>query len=140
MSRLITTSRHPDWRPRERTGQAPCRPVRLHPNCLPQPCDHGRRDGYHLQSLLAGEQAGTHWAAPAHFAADQAAADELDPGDVFYPAVVLDARAEVKEDPDFALGVAEIKSWEADSGRSRRTAPSSCGRASRTAGTTRRPI
>jgi hypothetical protein len=26
------------------------------------------RDGYHLQSLVAGEQAGTHWAAPAHFA------------------------------------------------------------------------
>jgi kynurenine formamidase len=22
------------------------------------------RDGYHLQSLVAGEQAGTHWAAP----------------------------------------------------------------------------
>ncbi len=59
------------------------------------------RDGYHLQSLVAGEQAGTHWAALAHFAADQAAADELDPGDCFYPAVVLDVRAEVKEDPDF---------------------------------------
>jgi len=74
------------------------------------------RDGYHLQSLVAGEQAGTHWAAPAHFAAGQAAADELDPGDFFYPAVVLDVRAEVKENPDFALGVAEIKSWEAEFG------------------------
>ena len=74
------------------------------------------RDGYHLQSLVAGEQAGTHWAAPAHFAAGQAAADELDPGDFFYPAVVLDVRAEVKEDPDFALSVAEIKSWEAEFG------------------------
>ena len=39
----------------------------------------------------------------------------------------------------FALGVAEISSWEAEFGRSRRTAPSSCGRASRTGGTTRRP-
>jgi kynurenine formamidase len=74
------------------------------------------RDGYHLQSLVAGEQAGTHWAAPAHFAAGQAAADELDPSDFFYPAVVLDVRAEVKEDPDFALGVAEIKRWEAEFG------------------------
>jgi kynurenine formamidase len=74
------------------------------------------RDGYHLQSLVAGEQAGTHWAAPAHFAAGQAAADELDPGDFFYPAVVFDVRAEVKEDPDFALGVAEIKRWEAEFG------------------------
>ena len=62
------------------------------------------RDGYHLQSLVAGEQAGTHWAAPAHFAADQAAADELDPGDFFDPAVVLDVRAEVKEG-SLALGI-----------------------------------
>src|SRR5207245_3768283 len=61
------------------------------------------RDGYHLQSLVAGEQAGTHWAAPAHFGAGQAAAYELDPGDFFYPAVVLDVRAEAKEDLDFAL-------------------------------------
>ena len=42
------------------------------------------RDGYHLQSLVAG--------------------------DFFYPAAVLDVRAEAKEDPDFALGVAEITS------------------------------
>ena len=65
---------------------------------------------------MAGEQAGTHWAAPAYFAADQAAADELDPGDFFHPAVVLDVRAEVKEDPDFALGIAGITSWEAEFG------------------------
>ena len=43
------------------------------------------RDGYYLQSFTAGEQAGTHWAAPAHFRAGQAAADELDPGDFFTP-------------------------------------------------------
>jgi kynurenine formamidase len=73
------------------------------------------RDGYHVQTL-AGEQAGTHWAAPAHFGVGQAAADELDPGDFFYPAVVLDVRAEVKEDPDLTLGVAEITSWEAEFG------------------------
>jgi hypothetical protein len=47
------------------------------------------RDGYHLQSLVAGEQAGTHWAAPAHFAAGQAAADELDPGDPAHSAVIM---------------------------------------------------
>ena len=54
-------------------------PVEIHPAATIE------RDGYHLQSLVAGEQAGTHWAAPAHFAAGQAAADELDPGDFFYP-------------------------------------------------------
>jgi kynurenine formamidase len=71
------------------------------------------RDGYYLQSLTIGEQAGTHWAAPAHFGAGQAAADELDPGDFFHPAVVLDARAAAARDPDFTLGVAEIARWEA---------------------------
>jgi kynurenine formamidase len=43
------------------------------------------RDGYYLQHLATGEQAGTHWAAPAHFNPGQAAADELDPGDFFHP-------------------------------------------------------
>jgi kynurenine formamidase len=74
------------------------------------------RDGYHLQTLVAGEQAGTHWAAPAHFGAGQAAADELDPGDFFYPAAVLDVRAEAKDDPDFTLGIPEISRWEAEFG------------------------
>ena len=83
-------------------------PVEIHPAATIE------RDGYHLQSLVAREQAGTHWAAPAHFGAGQVAADELDPGDFFYPAVVLDVRAEAKEDQDFALGVAEISSWEAE--------------------------
>jgi kynurenine formamidase len=74
------------------------------------------RDGYFLQSLTLGEQSGTHWAGPAHFHAGQAAADELDPGDFFCPAAVLDVRAEAARDPDFALGVAEITRWEAACG------------------------
>jgi kynurenine formamidase len=70
------------------------------------------RDGYYLQSLTVGEQSGTHWAAPVHFHAGQAAADELDPGDFFHPAAVLDVRV-AAHDPDFSLGVAEIRKWEA---------------------------
>ena len=85
-------------------------PVEIHPAATIE------RDGYHLQSFAAGEQAGTHWAAPAHFGAGQAAADELDPGDFFYPAVVLDVRAEAKENADFTLGVPEIGRWEAEFG------------------------
>jgi kynurenine formamidase len=71
------------------------------------------RDGYYLRSITIGEQAGTHWAAPAHFHADQAAADDLAPGDFFHPAAVLDVRATVASDPDFSLTVAEIRTWEA---------------------------
>lgn len=72
-----------------------------------------KQDGYYLQSLVVGEQSGTHWAAPAHFNSGHAAADELDPADFFHPAVVLDVRAEAAGDPDFTLGVEEIRNWEA---------------------------
>jgi kynurenine formamidase len=74
------------------------------------------RDGYYLQSLTVGEQTGTHWAAPVHFHSGQAAADELDPGDFFHPATVLDMRAAAARDPDFTLGVADIEQWEAAQG------------------------
>ena len=47
------------------------------------------RDGYHLHSLVTGEQSGTHWAAPAHFHAGAAAADSLEAAVFFFPAVVL---------------------------------------------------
>lgn len=70
-------------------------------------------NGFYLQSLTIGEQSGTHWAAAAHFNAGQPAADDLDPGDFFHPAVILDVRAEAAEDADFALGLAEISRWEA---------------------------
>lgn len=82
-------------------------PVEIHPAATIE------RNGYYLQSLVAGEQAGTHWAAPAHFNFGHAAADELDPGDFFHPAVVLDVRPAAAEDADFTLGVAEIGHWEA---------------------------
>ena len=74
-------------------------PVEIRPAAVIQ------QDGYYLQSLTLGEQAGTHWAAPAHFHVGQPFADELDPGDFFRPAVVLDVRAAAGRDPDFALGV-----------------------------------
>jgi arylformamidase len=53
------------------------------------------RDGYYMQSITIGEQAGTHWAAPVHFHADQPVTDELGSGDFFHPAAVLDVRATV---------------------------------------------
>jgi kynurenine formamidase len=74
------------------------------------------RDGYYLQHLAAGEQAGTHWAAPAHFSPGEATADELDPGDFFLPAAVIDVREAAASDPDFALGVPGIERWEAAHG------------------------
>lgn len=75
------------------------------------------RDGYYLQRLTTGEQAGTHWAAPAHFSPGEAAADELDPEDFFFPAAVLDVRKAASADPDYALTVSDIGRWESAFGQ-----------------------
>jgi len=78
-----------------------------------RPAARIEQDGYYLQSLTFGEQAGTHWAAPAHFHQGQPFADELDPGDFFRPAAVLDVRDAAARDADFALGLPDIRRWEA---------------------------
>jgi hypothetical protein len=52
---------------------------------------------------------------------------------------VIGARAASAEDADFALGVAEIRHWEAEFGEFPRAPPSSCGRVSRIGGMTRSP-
>jgi len=74
------------------------------------------RDGYYLQHVSFGEQAGTHWAAAAHFSPGEPAADQLDAADFFFPAVVLDRRAEAAADPDFAVRLADVDRWEEDFG------------------------
>ncbi|HEX5302451.1 MAG TPA: cyclase family protein [Streptosporangiaceae bacterium] len=79
------------------------------------------RDGYHLHSLVTGEQSGTHWAAPAHFHAGAAAADELDPGDFFFPAVVI--RWLIGER---SIGHPGSTRWESTRASTRRSARTSC--------------
>ena len=44
-------------------------PVTIHPAATIA------QDGFYLQHVASGEQAGTHWAAPAHFSPGEAAAD-----------------------------------------------------------------
>jgi kynurenine formamidase len=73
-------------------------------------------DGYYLQHVSFGEQSGTHWAAAAHFGPGEPAADQLDAADFFFPAVVLDRRAEAAADQDFAVRLADIERWEAEFG------------------------
>jgi kynurenine formamidase len=73
-------------------------------------------DGFFLQEVHIGEQSGTHWAAPAHFNAGEASADELPAGHLIRPAVVLDVRAASAADADFELGLADIERFELDLG------------------------
>ncbi|GAB1691701.1 cyclase family protein [Krasilnikovia sp. M28-CT-15] len=74
-------------------------------------------DGYHLQYVRMGEHTGTHWGAPGHFTAGEALADELDPNDLFLPAVKIDMRDRCAGDPDYALTVADLRDFERAHGR-----------------------
>ena len=75
------------------------------------------RDGFHLQFVREGEHTGTHWGAPGHFNAGAALADDLEPADLFRPAVKIDLRRRCARDADFALSVPDLKAWERRHGR-----------------------
>jgi kynurenine formamidase len=75
------------------------------------------QDGYFLQYVREGEHTGTHWGAPGHFNAGQPLADQLDPSDLFLPAVKIDVRDKCKHNADYAVTVDDIKDWERRHGR-----------------------
>ena len=75
------------------------------------------RDGFHLQYVRRGELTGTHWSAPGHFTAGAALADDLDPDDLYLPAVKIDVRDRCAGDPDYAVTVADVTAFERRHGR-----------------------
>jgi kynurenine formamidase len=75
------------------------------------------KDGYWLQFVGEGEHTGTHWGAPGHFNAGEALADQMDPADLFLPAVKIDVRAKVVDNPDYGVTIDDIKAWERQWGR-----------------------
>src|SRR3954453_15079626 len=74
-------------------------------------------DGYYLQFVREGEHTGTHWGAPGHFTTGEPLADDMDPGDLFGPAVKIDVRAKAAANPDYAVTVDDLKAWEKRHGR-----------------------
>ncbi|WP_239077094.1 cyclase family protein [Actinocatenispora rupis] len=74
-------------------------------------------DGYLLHYVEEGEHTGTHWGAPGHFNTGEPLADELDPSDLFLPAVKVDVREQCRDDPDYAVSVEDLKAWERRHGR-----------------------
>ncbi|MFY2790587.1 cyclase family protein [Rhodococcus sp. MALMAid1271] len=73
-------------------------------------------DGFYLQYVKEGEHTGTHWGAPAHFREGGLTADQLDPEDLFLPAVKIDIRDRAATDPDYAITVADLQNWEKSNG------------------------
>ncbi|HEU4422198.1 MAG TPA: cyclase family protein [Pilimelia sp.] len=74
-------------------------------------------DGFYMQYVEEGEHTGTHWGAPCHFDEDGLCADQLDPNDLFLPAVKIDIRRQAAADADYAVTVEDLRRWERRHGR-----------------------
>ena len=77
------------------------------------------KDGYAMSTLTIGEHTGTHVDAPAHFVVGGIPVDKLPVAALAMQAAVIDVRARVIADPDYALGVGELQAWERRHGRLR---------------------
>lgn len=74
-------------------------------------------DGFYLELVSEGAHTGTHYSAPCHFHRRALCMDELEPADLVLPAVVIDVREQVAENPDHVVRVADLKAWETDHGQ-----------------------
>jgi kynurenine formamidase len=74
-------------------------------------------DGFYMQYVREGEHTGTHWGAPGHFQEGGLLADQLDPGDLFLPAVKIDVRAEAAADADYGITIDDLRAFERRHGR-----------------------
>ncbi len=76
---------------------------------------------WYWNNIKCGEHTGTHFDAPIHWVTGKDhrdhATDTLPVTRFVAPAVVIDAVAEAKADPDFLMSVDFIKSWEAKHGQ-----------------------
>ncbi len=75
------------------------------------------RDGYFINKLTYTEHVGTHFDAPAHFAAGGATVDALPVEALVCPLVVLDVRRQAAADPDYQATPADLAALEAAHGR-----------------------
>ncbi len=74
------------------------------------------RDGHYAREITTPEHTGTHFDAPAHFAAGGAFVHEVPAARLVVPCAVVDASAECAEDPDYALSAERLERDEAEHG------------------------
>ncbi|HEY8496212.1 MAG TPA: cyclase family protein [Limnochordales bacterium] len=81
-----------------------------------EPVAELEKDGYRLNRLTLGEHTGTHVNAPGHFFSGGSSAEHVPAEALVLPAVVVDCRKEVEENPDFALAPTHIQRFESQHG------------------------
>jgi kynurenine formamidase len=80
---------------------------------------HGQTEGsyfYSANAFCAPEHGGTHLDAPIHFAERGRTADQIPLQDLVGPAVVIDVRAQVAKDADYALTPDDVRAFESKHG------------------------
>ncbi len=74
------------------------------------------RDGVLSKAFASPEHLGTHLDAPNHFERDRPSVDQLEPGQLFGPGVVIDIEAACSGDADYRLSLDDVKKFEAQEG------------------------
>lgn len=72
--------------------------------------------GYHLRRLSMGEHSGTHLATPSALYDGGAGPDDLSPGSLVAPAVVIDVSGLASRNSDYTLTVSDLADWERRNG------------------------
>jgi kynurenine formamidase len=75
------------------------------------------KEHYFAREICLPEHFGTHLDAPAHFAKGLWTVDQIPPGRLLAPLVVIDVTAEVKRNSDHQLSLADVLSWEGRHGQ-----------------------
>ena len=74
-------------------------------------------DGFFVRSWSFDEHCGTHVDAPAHFAAEGATVDRLNPVDLVLAVAVIDVREKAVRDHDALIEPGDVLAWESRHGR-----------------------
>jgi kynurenine formamidase len=77
-----------------------------------------RGPAWYWNAFSTGEHAGTHFDAPVHWVTGRDGLDvsQVPPTQLVAPAVVIDRSAEAAADPDYLLGVDDVRGWESANG------------------------
>jgi kynurenine formamidase len=74
-------------------------------------------DGFYSQEWTFGEHSGTHMDAPGHFVEGLRLVPQLRPQELFAPIAVIDISRRAADDPDAAVGAADIRRYERRHGK-----------------------
>jgi kynurenine formamidase len=75
------------------------------------------KDGVLSKAFSSPEHLGTHLDAPNHFEPGQPSVDQIPAEQLFTPGVVIDVRGPVSADPDYRVGLDDIRRFEATHGQ-----------------------